>query len=240
MRSKMITVLACGALSALTWVSAGETKDEAKDQASDRAQVIKFLKEHVIGKTVATPKTTFKLDDNKMEGDYQDLTTFNNFAETAQGFSFDVTVVSQETRYDLDKDGKRISPGRDYGGTEVYRYEVCERTSTKKLTGTARPLSSTIKAPSREGTAILVTGVKVAGGKLAWSETLPGYADFIAPKGKYKPCTWDSKYTFSVVEGKLRMEYEETKRYDVDPDTLKRTPTNDKLPLFVAKETDQK
>jgi hypothetical protein len=240
MRSEMIAVLTCAALSALAGASAGENKDEPKDQASDRAQVVKFLKAHVIGKTIATPKTTFKLDDNKTEGDYQDLTTFTNFAETAQGFSFDVTVVSHETRYDLDKDGKRIAPGRDYSGTEVYRYEICERASTKKLTGTARPLSSTIKAPSREGTAVLVTGVKVTDGKLVWNETLPGYADFIAPRGKYKPCTWDSKYMFSLVEGKLWMEYQETARYDVDPDTLKRTPTKDKLPPFVSKETDPK
>jgi hypothetical protein len=240
MRRMMMTVLACSALSVPASVAADDKTDDAKGEASDRAQVIKFLKDHVIGKTVATPKTTFRLDDGKMEGDYQDLTTFTNFAETAQGFSFDVTVLSKETRYDLDKDGKRLSPGRDYSGTEVYRYEICERVNTQKLTGTARPLASTIKAPSREGTAILVTGVKVADGKLAWSETLPGYADLIAPKGKYKPGSWDSKYTFSVVDGKLWAEYEETKRYDVDPDTLQRTPTKDKLPLFVAKEHDQK
>jgi hypothetical protein len=239
MRRKMITVLACAALSALTCVAADENKDAAKDEASDRAQVTKFLKKHVIGKTVATPKTTFKVDDNKMEGDYEDLTTFNNFAETAQGFSFDVTTVSKETRYDLDRDGKRILPGRDNSGTEVFRYEICERASTKQLTGTARLLSRTTKGASYEGCAVLVTGVKVADGKLAWSETLPGYVDLIAAKGKYKPGSWDSKYTLSVVEGKLWTEYE-TKRFDVDPDTLKRTPTKDKLPLFVAKESDQK
>jgi hypothetical protein len=213
-----------------------ENHKDFKDEPSDRVQVIKFLKEHVIGKTVATSKTTFKLDDNTMEGEYQDLTTFNNFAETAQGFRFDMTIMSKETRYDLNKEGKRLAPSRDYSGTEVYRYEVCERVSTKKLTGTARPLMSTIKAPSREGTAILVTGMKVVDGKLVWNESLPGYADLIAPKGKYKPCSWDGRNTFSVVEGKLRTEFEETKRYIVDPDTLKRTPTTDKLPPFVAKE----
>jgi hypothetical protein len=240
MRRKTFVVLAWAALSALPLVSAREKEDGANGKASDRVQVMKFLKQHVIGKTVTTPKTSFKLDNNRMEGEYQDQTTFNNFAQTEQGFRFDVTVVSKETRYDLDGDGKRVSRGRDYSGTEVYRYEICERVSTRKLTGTARPLSSTIKSPSREGTAILVTGMKVTGGKLTWNETLPGYADFIAPKGKYKPCSWDSTYTFSVVAGKLRADYEELKRYDVDPDTLKRTPTKDKLPPFVAKEIDQK
>jgi hypothetical protein len=239
MRRLIVPLLACTVLSVPAYLPADEKKDEPKAEASDRAQVTKFLKEHVIDKTVATPKTTFKVDDNKLEGEYEDLTTFNNFIETAQGFSFDVTTVSKETRYDLDKDGKRILPGRDISGTEVFRYEICERASTKKLTGTARMLSRTTKGSTYEATAVLVTGLKVADGKLVWNETLPGYVDLIASKGRYKAGSWDSKYTFSVVEGKLLTEYE-TKRYDVDPETLKRTPTNDKVPVFVAKERDQK
>jgi hypothetical protein len=215
------------------------TADETKSASSDRVQVTKFLKDHVIDKTVASPKTTYKLDENKMESDSEDQTTFNNFTETAQGFSFDMTIVSKETRYDLDKDGKRIQPGRDLSGTEVYRYEICERLSTKKLTGIARLLSMTTKAPSRKEAVLLVTGVKVVGGKLIWNETLPGYLDLITNQGKYKPGSWDSKSTFSVVDAKLRTEYEVT-NFDVDPDTLKRTPTKEKLPLFVEKEVDLK
>lgn len=235
MRHLAIALLACAALTG----AMARGADDKKAEASDRAQVKKFLKAHVIGKMVATPKTTFKLDDNKVEGDYEDQTTFNNFTETAEGFSFDVVTISKETRHDLDKEGKRVPPGRDFSGTSVTRYELCERASTKKLTGTARTLSMTMKFPSQEGTAILVTGVKVADGKLSWNETLPGYADFTAAKGKYKPGTFDGKYTFSVVDGKLRTEYDMT-RFDVDPDTLKRTPEKNKLPLFVAKEIDQK
>jgi hypothetical protein len=210
------------------------------DAASDRVRVAKFLKEHVIGKTIVTPKTAFKADNGKMEGEYQDLTSYSNFAETASGFSFDYTTVSQDMRYDLDKDGKRVLPGRETSGTEVYRYEFCERASTKKLMGTARPTTATTKTPSRDGSAILVTGIKIADGKLLWEETLPGYADFFAANGKYKPGSWDSRFTYSIVEGKLWLEYQETKRYDVDPDTLKRTPTNDKFPVFLSKEAGPK
>jgi hypothetical protein len=100
-------------------------------------------------------------------------------------------------------------------------------------------LSNTTKFPSQEGTAVLVTGVKVVGGKLSWDETLPGYGDFTLARGKYKPGTFDGKYTFSTVDGKLRTEYE-LARFDVDPDTLKRTPEKNKLPVFVAKETERK
>jgi dipeptidyl aminopeptidase/acylaminoacyl peptidase len=212
---------------------------DTKAEAGDRAQVVAFLKKHVIGKTVATPKTTSKLDGGRMESDYEDQTTFNNFAETAAGFSFDVVGVSKETRHDLDRDGKRVGPARDLSGTSVTRYEFCERSSTRKLTGYARTVSMTTKYSSQEGIVYLVTEVKVADGKLSWDETIPGYADLTAAGGKYKPGSIDGKNIFSTVDGKLRVEYDMT-RYDVDPDTLKRTPEKNKLPPFVAREVEQK
>ncbi len=235
MRQIMATLLVSAALSGTALLTA----EEKKIEASDRSQVTKFLKAHLLDKTLVSPKTTSKQDENRMESDYEDQTTFNNFTETAQGFSFDMTIVSKEMRYELDKDGKRVQPGRDLSGTEVYRYEIIERVSTKKLTGTVCILSMTTKAPSRGGAAILVTGVKVTDGKLLWNETLPGYLDLITTGGKYKPGSWDSKSTFSVVEGKLQLESEVT-NYDVDPDTLKRTPTKDKFPPFVTKEMEPK
>ena len=214
-------------------------KGDGKTGEGDRALVIRFFKDHVIGKTLATPKTTFKWDDNNMEWEYEDQVIYNNLAETAEGFGFDVTSVSKQTLYELDKNGKRLQPGRDFSGTFVLRYEMCERASTKKLTGTARLLSSTIKAPSPEGTVTLATGMKFAGGKLIWNETLPGYADFSGLKGKYKPGSWDAKMTMSIVGGKLQIEGDQT-NFDVDSDTLKRTPTKEKLPVFVTKEIDRK
>jgi hypothetical protein len=225
----MLALLACAILMGKA------TADEKKDESSDRAQVTKFLKEHVIDKTVASPKETTKQDEGRMESDAEDQTTFNNFTESAQGFGFDMTVVNKERRYEIGKDGKRILPGRDLSGTEVYRYEIIERVSTKKLTGSVRFLSMTTKVPSRAGASILVTGVKVVDGKLTWNETLPGYLDLIAAGGKYKPGSWDGKYTFSLDGGKLQFQAEYT-NFDVDPDTLKRTPTKDKLPAFVSKE----
>ncbi len=235
MRQITITLLACAALSGTAFVVA----DEKKSDASDRAQVIKFLKEHVIDKTVAAPKTSFKLDNNKLEVDSDYQTAFNNFAETREGISFDVTVVAKQTLYDLDKEGKRILPGRDLSGTLVQRYEFGERASTQKMTGIARVLSMTIKIPSQQGMVTLVTGVKIAHGKLSWNETTPGYGDFLAADGKYKPGSEDGSYTFSIVEGKLRTEYH-TKGFDVDPDTLQRTPLKEELPPQVAKEIKRK
>jgi hypothetical protein len=238
MHHLMLGLLAAAALAA-TGLAAEEKKGESNSDGTDRTQVMKFLKEHVLGRTLATPKTTYQGDDNKVEGDYEDQVIYNNFAETAEGFAFDVTSVSKQTLYDLDPQGKRLSPGRDFSGTFVLRYEICERASTKQLTGIARPIAMTIKAPSPEGTVSLVTGMKVVNGKLTWNETLPGYADIASAKGKYKPGSWSVKVTMSLVGGKLRIEGEQT-NYDVDPVTLQRTPTKEKLPLFVTQEVDRK
>jgi len=239
MRHLSFAVLACAVLTVAAIRAADEPKDNGRTNDSDRAQVTKFFKEHVIGKTLGTPKTKFKMDDNKMEGDYEDQQIYNNFTETAEGFAFDVTSVSKQTLYDLDKEGKRIQPGRDFSGTFLSRYEICERASTKKLTGINRPLSTTIKAPSPEGTVTIVTGMKVADGKLTWNESVPAYIDFPGIKGKYKPGSYDVKMTISIVEGKLQIEGDQT-NFDVDPDTLKRTPAKEKLPIFVTKEIDRK
>jgi hypothetical protein len=235
MRQLIATILFCFALNGLDLVIAGEPESEA----SDRLMVSKFLKNHVMDKTVAKPKTTIKMDDNKMESEKEEQLTFNNFTETSQGFNFDETTVSKETRYDLDANGKRILPGRDLSGTAVYRYEIRERVSTKKLTGTFRILSKTFNTPSREGVAILVTSARIVDGKLMLSETVPGYLDLLGPKGKYVPGSWDSKGTISMVEGKLQSEWETTV-FEVDPDTLKRTPRKENLPPSIFKELEQK
>jgi hypothetical protein len=47
------------------------------------------------------------------------------------------------------------------------------------------------------------------------------------------------KGTFSMVEGKLQAEWETTV-FEVDPDTLKRTPRKDKMPQSIFKEFEQK
>jgi hypothetical protein len=220
-------------LLALLAVSAARA-DDPKDE-SDRARLVKFLKAHVIGKTVATPPTTFKLHDDTTEAEVSDRTSYGNFAETETGFRFDMTSVNIDTRYELDKAGKRVGPGRDLSGTEVYRFEFSERASTRKVTGIARLITKTTKGSYGEGTAILLTGVKVADGQVVWNETLPGYTDLVGPRGTFKAGSWDARSTFKVVDGKLVTEYE-AKRFDVDPETLKRTPTGDKMPVFVSKE----
>ena len=206
-------------------------------------QVTKFLKDHVIDKTIVSPKKTYKLDEGRLEVDHEDVTTFNNFTESANGFSFDMTIVKKYTRYDMGKDGKRVEPGIDRNSTDVYRYEIAERRSTKMLTGTCRMVSTTSSAalPGRQGTMTLVTGIRISDGKLGWNETVPGYIPIWRLPGRPVQAgeATDEKETFSVIDGRLRFESIITV-FEVDPETLKRTPKKEKPIEFLAEEPEKK
>jgi hypothetical protein len=235
MRHLILSLSACLAFGGTPLIA-----DDKKDvEVGDRERVVKFLKANVIGKTVASPKSTFTLDGGKMEGEAEEQVTYTNFNETETGFSFDTVSVSKEARYDLNKDGKRVGAARQIGGTTVDHVEFGERASTKKLTGTSRTLTSTTKHQKQEGTVILITNVKLADGTLTWAETQPGYGDYTAAGGKLKPGSYDATITLSAAGGKLRAQVDFT-RFDVDPVTLKRTPEKDKVPPFVSMEIDQK
>jgi hypothetical protein len=207
--------------------------------ASDRTDVVKFLKDHVVGKTLTTPSTTSKGTDGKFEETYEDQVTFGNLVETEDGATFDVTVKAKQVVYELDKDGKRIMPGRDQSGTTVFRYELVERKSTHKLMGYWRVLSTTMKDRTPVGTVATVHHPQVSDGQLTWKESQAGYGDTAAEKGKFKPGAYSSVSKLSVVDGKLQWYWEQV-NYDVDPETLKRTPTKDVIPATISKELDKR
>jgi hypothetical protein len=211
--------------------------DGPKD-ASDRAAAVKFLKEQVVGKTLASALITSKTDDGKVEGSYEDRATISNFTESADGFEFDVVTESRETLYDLDAAGKRVMPGKDISGVRVWHVQVLERKSSHKLVGLDRLVSSTIKEDPYAG-AFSTVQMEMKDGKLVIKETQGNYADFVAAKGGRNPVAADSVTTLWVEGGKLQARIEQT-TFDVDPVTLKRTPTNDKFPPAVTKELEGK
>src|SRR5579871_191125 len=144
----------------------------SEHKSSDRAEAVRFLKEHVIGKTLVAPHHTYRWDHDTMEYEHESQETCVNFAETAQGFRFDVIYAFKVKSYDLDPAGERILPGQDRSGARIFRYEFGERCSTQKLTGISRIISSNIETPSYEGLASLVTNVRVSDDGLIWHERL--------------------------------------------------------------------
>lgn len=206
---------------------------------SSRAQVLKFLRSHVIGKVVAAAPVTTRTDQNRLEGVYEETTFYSNLVETADGFWFDVTSISKGQLYQLDG-GKRGKAVTDMNAVRVYRYEMTERKSSGRLVGFARYVSSTGSLPTDlcpdpfSGTVFLVR-MWVEGEALLVEETQAGYADFVSADGASKPVALDGTYHYSVDQGQLEVAYQQA-TFAVDPETLERTPTTDKFPRQLSKE----
>jgi hypothetical protein len=226
-------VLAVGL--AVCGLSRGQGRSKEEPKGSDRARALKFLREHVVGKTVATPDTIIKYAGNKVEGVTSGTDSYTNLVETADGFKFDVVTVSKLTNYDLDKEGKRVKPGRNEDATFLTRYHLTERKSTGKLVGTARVMSSTHKTFTAGLTVAVLMTVPKAG--LQTKEHSLFYDDFFEAKGKWKPGASESTIRFYLDNGKLWVAAE-TLQFDVDPETLKKTRTADPPMKWKSRQTD--
>lgn len=107
-------------------------------------EIIQFLKENIIGKTLLTG-AVYKLENGNLEGVYNDKMTFSNLVTTGNGFKFDMTTVTKELVYNLDDKGARTTIAKDYTGTSVFCYELAMRKSTKQITGYMRCVSTTVQ-----------------------------------------------------------------------------------------------
>lgn len=71
-------------------------------------KIIQFLEDNILGKLLLT-STLYKLENDTLEGVYNDKMTFSNLVRTSTGFKFDMTTVTQELVYKLDSSGARTS-----------------------------------------------------------------------------------------------------------------------------------
>jgi hypothetical protein len=203
-------------------------------RTSERTQVIKFLKDHVIGKTVVAAPVSTYTDQGRIEGVYEDQTFFSNLVEKADGFCFDLTAIFMGTLYELDK-GQRVKSEGSLNAVRVYRYEMTERKSSGRLVGFAWFVSSTNTQPDPFSGIVFLARMWLESEALVVQETQAGYADVAVTGGAFKPIASDGKYRYAVEDGKLVVHYQQT-TFDVDPETLMRTPTQDKFPVQVSME----
>jgi hypothetical protein len=189
-------------------------------EENDRAAALKFLKAHVIGKTVRAEDAVERAADGKSETVVSDACTYGNLAETAHGFRFDLTQVIGRTAYEL-KDGRRVEPGRRTEIAAVFRYELIQRGSTGRLTGSDVVASTSDPAAYTPGQAYAVR-FELKDGALAITESTVDYED-IEIDGKPRPGVYVYQERLSVKDGKLHKE-ETLSTYTVDPASGKRTP----------------
>jgi hypothetical protein len=72
--------------------------------------------------------------------------------------------------------------------------------------------------------------VSLEGDRLTMVGSTPLYDDYFAPGGKYKPGAGRTTNEFHVQDGKLRLRSHEL-GFDVNPETLIRTPNGDNIVL---------
>ncbi len=198
-------------------------------------EIIQFLEESIIGKTLFTDDVVYQLDNGKLEGVYNDKMVFSDLVKTENGFRFNMTTVTHELIYNVDEKGSRTSIAKDYTGTSVFRYELAIRKSTNQLTGYMHCISTTVQNQTMEAVVCGIFDVQFDGKELKWQENQLLYRDNSTGDGNYKPAAFDAKVRFHLDKGKAVFEYLPT-LWDVNPDTLVKSLSKDDYPVYISKE----
>lgn len=198
-------------------------------------EILQFLEQNIIGKTLLTDKVVYKLDNGKLEGAYSDKMMFSDLVKTRNGFKFNMTTVTQELVYQLDEKGARTSVAKDYTGTSVFCYELAMRKSTGQLTGYMHCVSSTVENQTMEAVVCGIFDVVFDGNELKWQENQLLYRDNPIGENQYKPAAFDSKARLYLDSGKVVFEYLPV-LWDIDPNTLEKRLSKDDYPLYISRE----
>lgn len=201
-------------------------------------QVVDFLERHVIGHTVAAQPITARTNGGRTEITYVDQNFFSNLSQTPDGFGFDLTAVTLGRRYGLDEQGRRVELAGSLDAVRVYRYELTERPSTGQLLGFARFVSSTNTEFDPFSGACFLSRMRLAGEELIVQDMQVGYGDFVDRGGVRRPIAVDGVYRYTVKDGRLIVQFDQG-TFNVDPETLTRTPTGDQFPTQVSEEFDE-
>ena len=131
-------------------------------------KIFHFLENNLIGKELVTDAVVYTLANGKLEGIYNDQMIFSNLVRTANGFKFNMTTITHELIYNLDKKGVRTTIAKDYTGTSVFCYELAVRKSTNQLTGYMHCVSTTVQNQTMEAVVCGIFDVIFNGKELSW------------------------------------------------------------------------
>jgi hypothetical protein len=207
----------------------------APDDKSQRAQAVRFLKEHLIGKTLEQPTTVRKNVGGKVESEFSLKRSYQNLKETKLSFAFEEVLDIRQTLYDLDAQGNRAGEGVKKDRRLVRRYQIGERISTGKLVGVA---SNAVDQDEDTPVGAFAIRMKCEDGKLEWTESTVLYSDvYDNAKGDVRrPGASEAFRVFALVDGKVECRFK-GRGFEVNPDTLERTASQD-YPEVILKQAD--
>lgn len=208
-------------------VSAGSAA-EPKPTGEGYAGALRFVKEHLIGKTLETTLRAKIADTRQLETVFQRRTLYTHLVRNGDTASFDAIILIKQKLWDLDAKGKRKSEQpRVKDRALVIRYEIYASKASGAAIGSARQLTNSLSHTTGKATAVQMF---VKNGALVLIESTPLYFDAFAQGDTYRASASITRVTFRVADGKLSAVAVE-KGFDVNPKTLKRTPNEHNVTL---------
>jgi hypothetical protein len=165
-----------------------------------------------------------RLDEGRIEPEYDRTIRFANLAVSPEGFSFNVLMMIKQTNFDLDADGNRILPGRVMDRTLVNRMRFGRSQSTGKIVGHRDTLYSDSPRVNFGMTGNMIMSMEED--KLVILTIPGGYFDGFAAGGEFVPRTARIRMEVDVRDDKVFLT-STVQIFDVDADTLEMTPTGE-------------
>lgn len=205
-------------------------------QSAASKDVVEFIEHNLIGRTLTSQPINTRTHEGRVETTYTDQAFFSNLVQRANGFNFDLTVITRGHQFDLDAEDSPGAPAGTMDAVRVYRYAMTERVSTGQLVGFAQYVSSTnTHFDPLAGTCFLVR-MRIDDGAFLVTEQQVGYGDFPTPDGGRKPQALDCRYRYRLDDGGvLSVEFDQDS-YDVDIDSFERRPSSDHFPTQFSRE----
>lgn len=196
-------------------------------------EILDFLKRNVDGRTLYTDELTYQLDDGKLIGRYSDQMSFCNLRYSNTRLSMDLFAVSNETI----KDTMSEKVLKDFTSSSMFTYNLSKRQSTGKVTGTMFFVSSSILSGPvpAESTASGIYNVVANNNELRWTEDQMLYRDQPGADGNFRSITFKAQCRFYMEDERLHYEHH-VECFNVDPETMERTPSDAKYPVYLSKE----
>ncbi|MCL2296498.1 MAG: hypothetical protein FWC29_05420 [Methanomassiliicoccaceae archaeon] len=196
-------------------------------------KIVSFLRKNVNGKTLYTDEKIYRLDDGRLEGTYSDQISFSNMFFSKVRFTLDMFVVSKEKIVEINT-GNEV---QNVYSSSLFKYSLAKRQSTGDVTGTMMFVSSSLMSGSipAESTVSGIYDMKLENNTLSWIDDQMLYRDQPTAAGTFRPVSFREKCRFYIDESGLIYE-RNIECFNVDPKTMKRTPSKAEYPLFVSRE----
>ncbi len=201
------------------------------NELSERDRIFNWINKNMRGKTFIYEKSIKPVDSARIEAELEMHLSYSNLTLTERGFSYDETRVIFRKDHQLDNNGKRTGEFQVKDRINTRRIVANQINSSGTIRGTVIPLSNSNSNASNV-TAGNTQEFILENNILTVTSRAIGYYEHYAGNGIYKPGASDGKTVYELVDDELRITTNYV-NYDVDPQTLSRTPTGESNNLIL-------